>query len=175
MKTRVYEPKERLLRMIQIKHDTNCWEWKGAKKRKEGDYGSLIIGSRTDKTRKTISAHRYSYIVFNGDVPDGLWVLHKCDNPSCINPEHLFLGTRQDNIDDRENKNRNNHAVGERCPRAKLKEYQVLEIRSMLSNGKSIRGLARKYGVHHHTIMDIRDNKTWCHLLPERPEGIKGD
>ncbi len=105
----IKDPKERLKSLVNINADTQCWIWQSSLKGKDKllQYGHLIVGSRINKTRKSISAHRYAYQVFVGEIPTDKWVLHRCDNPKCINPDHLFLGTRQDNIDDRESKHRN--------------------------------------------------------------------
>ena len=107
---KVKPPKERLLALVVKDEGTECWNWQGSLSDKNNPlrhYGKLVIGSRKDGTRKTVRAHRYAYQVFIGEVPQELFVCHKCDNPKCINPEHLFLGTRQDNVDDREAKGRN--------------------------------------------------------------------
>lgn len=117
---------ERIKLNVAVKPFTGCWEWKGSKKR---GYGHTIIGSRVDGTRRNIAAHRLSYETFIGPIADGMEVCHRCDNPSCVNPEHLFLGTRQDNIDDREAKQRNNPPKGSSNGRAKLSEADVLSAR----------------------------------------------
>lgn len=112
--------------------------------------------------------HRESYEIFKGIIPSELWVLHKCDNPSCCNPEHLFLGTPKDNMQDAKNKNRlyqvGKNNFGEKASRAKLKEYQVLEIKKLLSEGKKDTELCRKYKVHINTIVAIRRGWNWKHL-----------
>ena len=115
---------QRLIRNIKINKTNGCWEWQGSKR---NGYGRMIIGSRTDGTRKTVSTHRLSYELHYGEIPQGMEICHKCNNPCCINPDHLFAGTRQDNIDDRERKGRNNPPKGEKHAKAKLTEADVLQ------------------------------------------------
>jgi hypothetical protein len=150
--------------------DSNqCWIWQGATKTLNG-YGHLTIGSRSDGTRKTVSAHRYSYRCFNGVIPKGLWVLHKCDVPSCVNPEHLYLGNRQDNVNDRERNNRNKTPClkHENHPKAKLTWEHVNSIRGKATGKRGeVTLMAKKYKVNHHTISDVLRLKTW---LPEPPK-----
>ena len=102
--------KERLYSKIKINQYTGCWEWQGTLR---NGYGRMIIGSRTDGTRRSESAHRVSYMLNYGEIPGGMEVCHKCDNPRCINPEHLFIGTRKYNIAEREAKERNIDPIGE--------------------------------------------------------------
>src|SRR5690349_10372216 len=129
---RVLDPKERLMSFVRVNPDTGCWEWMGAKKGKAKlkQYGSLVVGSRSSGGRKTVSAHRYAYEVFIGPIPPGLWVLHKCDNPPCINPDHLFLGDRMDNTRDRDSKGRNKIMYADTNGQALLTNEQVISIRS---------------------------------------------
>lgn len=162
--TPFYSPEERIVRMIEIVND--CWVWKGSKR---NGYGRLIIGSRTDGTRMSVTAHRYSCSTFVGEIPIGMFVCHICDNPSCVNPGHLFVGTRQDNVNDREAKGRNNHVFGEKNPTSKFTSNEVLEIRKCLESGVGVCRLAKKYNVDHSSISAIRDRKTWKHL-PEPPK-----
>jgi len=159
----VYPPEERIKKHC-VNNDSGCWIWTGAKR---NGYGRLIVGSRSDGSRHSETAHRYSWLVFKGEIPAGYFVCHHCDNPACVNPEHLFLGTRQDNVDDRERKDRNNHFLGEKSPTSKFTEKDVTYIRG---SDKSSRELARFYGVNKSSVQAIRNGKTWKHLLPPPPE-----
>jgi len=102
-------------------------------------------------------------------------VLHLCDNPGCINPAHLYVGTHKDNTNDMYRRGRacdqrlTRKARGEKQGNAKLTERQVKEIRKILRNNKRGLGtrLSKKYGVHYHTIYDIKRNKTWKHVTAE--------
>lgn len=162
--------RDRLKSMIVINPVSGCWEWQGAKR---NGYGRTIIGSRKDGTRRTISAHRLSYEVWNGNIPDGYEVCHKCDNPACINPDHLFVGTRQDNIDDRERKGRNVIKIGEEQPRAKLTKKIVKDARwEHAYKGTSFQRLANRYGVNKKTIENAINKVTW-ECVPYMPEPPK--
>lgn len=97
---------DRFLDKIEIDDKTNCWLWQA--NRTFDDYGVFWL------IDKNVRAHRVSYEYFYGEIPEGQCVLHSCDNPSCVNPEHLFLGTNQDNTDDMIEKGRNNF-IGRPC------------------------------------------------------------
>jgi hypothetical protein len=108
-------------------------------------------------------AHRVSYLINIGDIPEGYCVCHKCDNPSCVRPEHLFVGTQTDNIADMVSKKRLCRGSGKK--ESKLTECEVLEIRSRYSNGVvSQKYLADKYGVNASVISRIVNNKAWFHV-----------
>lgn len=167
-KNNVYQ---RLIRHMAINKTSGCWEWVGSKR---NGYGRIIVGSRTDGTRKSMSAHRVSYELKHGEIPEGMEVCHKCDNPCCVNPYHLFLGTRQDNIDDRERKGRNVTFTGEEHPRSKLTKKAVKDARwERAYKGTSYQMLADRYGVSKKTMQNAIKGVTWkCVLyMPEPPKG----
>lgn len=143
---------ERFWEKVDIRSDDDCWEWKASKTKKGyGSFGFLI---------GTEYAHRVSWILCYGEIPDGLFVCHKCDNRSCVNPNHLFLGTAKDNSEDMVNKGRS--IVNERNPMSKLKETDVKNIRDLLSVGKfSQRKIAKMFGVSSATVSFIGSGLTW--------------
>jgi len=139
--------------------DRGCWEWIGGTDR----FGHGSMGIR----RKHYGAHRVSWEIHNGAIKDDLFVLHRCDNPTCVNPRHLFLGTQGDNIRDAVQKGRHKHAVlpGTLNPSAKLTESQVLEIRARhAAEGISGYRLAKEYGIHEKTAVQIIRGEKWKHL-----------
>lgn len=140
---------------------SKCWKWNGSKIR---GYGRISVNDRI------IKAHRYSYALHNPyeitlDDMLGCEVCHECDNPECCNPEHLFLGDRQDNVDDMCEKNRQANLKGEQSGRAKLNQAQIIEIRNRYKNEEiSQKQLGIEYGVSHQTISHIINNNTWKHI-----------
>lgn len=137
--------------------DNSCWEWLGYKNKK--GYGQIS----KDETRKLILAHRASWLLHNGSFDESLYVCHKCDNPSCVNPKHLFLGTNKDNMEDRDRKGRTKpgYVFGSKCGASKLKEYQVCDIRN---SNLSAKELAVKYNINISTVRQILKRKTWRHI-----------
>lgn len=161
---------ERLKRNMRVNPVSGCWEWQGCKR---SGYGHTIVGSRTDGTRHSERAHRLAYMVWNGEIPRGYDVCHKCDNPACINPNHLFVGTQQDNVDDRERKGRNVIKIGEEQPRSKLTKKVVKKARwERAYRGTSFQKLADKYGVSKKTMQNAIAGVTWkcVAYFPEPPK-----
>lgn len=134
-----------------------CWLWTGNKD--TNGYGHLTIN------HKTCLSHRVSFELFKHPIPDGLWVLHKCDNPSCVNPDHLFLGTPKDNTQDMIKKGRKALIVGEAHPFSKLKCDDVRNIRTLRSDGVSQSLIAKRYGVDQALISRIVNHKIWRTVL----------
>lgn len=128
-----------------------CWEWQAAKR--DFGYGAFWDGRHMEK------AHRASWKLTFGLIPDTLCVLHRCDNPPCVRPNHLFLGTHADNVADMHRKNRGN--VGERNGKAILRLEQVRTIRAMLATGLTQQAIAEEFGVARATVQLIAAGKNW--------------
>lgn len=135
-----------------------CWPWIG--KRDPNGYGNF------DAHPGMRSAHRFAYFLAHGEIPEGMFVCHRCDNPPCQNPGHLFLGTQADNMADMWGKGR---AVtpfrnGSGNPLAKLTEQSVREIRRLVSEGVPQKELAALHGVSRPTISLVVSRKLWAHV-----------
>lgn len=137
-----------------------CWEWLGSLS--GGGYGQFYL--QHNKRTANVKAHRISWALSNGQDPEDLFVLHTCDNRRCVNPAHLFLGTHQDNMEDRNRKGRQARQRGEACGTAKLTTSQVREIRNRQGAGESQRSLAKEYGVGQQTISRIVNRRRWAHI-----------
>lgn len=148
--------KERLLAKVAVAGN-GCWEWTGA--RYWTGYGLII----SNKVR--YAAHRASYMLHVGGIPEGKVICHKCDNPACVNPDHLFLGTKAENSADMVNKQRS--AAGERNSKAKLTEAQAKEVLSLRQSGQSLRVVAERFGVSKKAIHFIWQGVHWKHLQQE--------
>ena len=128
-----------------------CWEWQGGKFSQ--GYGAFKY------ERKLWKAHRWSYVYFNDEIPDGLQVCHSCDNPGCVNPKHLWLGTHKENHQDKTDKKR--APKGTRNGRSKLTDAQILEIRK---DNRFQHVIARDYGVGQAQIHRIKSGKHWTEV-----------
>jgi hypothetical protein len=131
-----------------------CWEWTAGKQ--YSGYGRFWLDG------KKVGAHRHSWALENGPIPEGMHVLHRCDNPGCCNPAHLFLGTHADNVADMASKGRQQR--GESNGKAKLTELEVRVLRRYLATDISVRALARHMGVNESTLHNIKHNRKWRHL-----------
>lgn len=149
----IYEPLEKRF-WRKVNKTDNCWLWIGAKF--ENGYGAIWTNPDTQR------AHRVSWEINRGPIPDGLIVCHHCDNPPCVKPDHLFLGTLSDNRRDMVNKKRG--LVGALNNKAVLTEEQVFELRKLRGKPFSIGILAQEYGVSKNTIYRAISGETWGYL-----------
>ena len=138
----------------KVKKGRGCWLWQASFFR--DGYGQIRDG-RTNRR-----AHRVAWKLTNGLVPDGLHVLHHCDDPACCNPRHLFLGTAQDNMADKCTKNR--EARGEKQGLARLTEKKVRQLRR-LEGTITRRQLAEKFDISYPTVGDVLRRRTWRHVI----------
>lgn len=139
-----------------IKTDEGCWKWKGTTK--GAGYGKLHLSD------SFISAHRASWLIHYGEIPNNLCVLHKCDNPECTNPSHLFIGTSKDNTQDMIKKGRKNPALGE-TRSIKLTNEKVLQIKNLLKKNELTQlEIGQLFNVDQSTISNIKRNKRWKHI-----------
>lgn len=137
-----------------------CWEWIGSRVRT--GYGQFGVGGRRVNGGDMYLAHRISWIIHYGNIPAGLCVLHHCDNPACVNPQHLFLGTDKDNAVDRDKKGRRNIPKGESNHNSKLTNNDVQDIRWLYASGDyTITELGNKYHVAHSTISRAITRQCW--------------
>ena len=144
---------ERFEQKVELIPFTTCHWWAGGLD--THGYGQFSVDGKANL------AHRVSYELYKGAVTDGLQVLHTCDQPLCVNPDHLFLGTHQDNMDDKVKKGRQSALIGERNPKAVLTEGDVREIRA---SGKSQKDLANEYGVGQTAISRVLLRQSWKHV-----------
>lgn len=142
--------------LIRSDNPYECWGWKGQVNNK--GYGMIALPK---PARRSVLAHRLSFQLFNGEIPDGMHVLHKCDNPICCNPRHLFWGTQTDNMQDASAKGRTHR--GERTPGAKLTEEMV---RDILASHDTHEAIAARLGVSRTTVTNVRNRKIWKHVNP---------
>lgn len=153
-------PEELFHSRYKIDEKNGCWIWFGAK---QGDgYGQLRPNFLN---KKKTAAHRFAYELYYGPFDKNLYVCHKCDNPPCVNPLHLFLGTNRENMIDCVKKGRHGQKKGELSSNAKLKEHQILEIRKLYAKGDITQPeLAKMFGTTRPNINSILHRQSWKHI-----------
>ena len=153
------KPVKKLFENGYIKKSKNkCWIW--LKYKNHSGYG--VYGRTVRGKTKLFLAHRLSWMLYKGKIPKGMCVCHTCDNPPCVNPNHLFLGTQLKNIQDRTKKERSakgSNNIGNK----KLTEEQVKNIKKSF-NKSTIKEIAQKYNTHISTIYSIKYKKTWGYI-----------
>jgi hypothetical protein len=154
---------DRLWRRVKRGRKDECWEWQGYKT----ILGYGQIGCSKPK-KKILYCHRVAWESVNGPIPEGIDICHKCDNPRCCNPSHLFAGTHEDNMRDCHAKKRSVHFIrpdcfptGEKSCRSKLKKHQVIQAMKMVSRGLPAWIIAEEFGVSRSAISKIANGKSW--------------
>lgn len=154
---------ERFWEKVDKQGPEECWEWQAATHRH--GYGAFGVGGRDGKMAR---AHRISYKLHKGPIPDGCYVLHHCDNPPCVNPDHLYVGTQTDNMQDAVERDRGVGSPGmpgETHPQAKVTEADVREMRQRYEEEPvSQYDLADQYGLTQSTVSDILRREIWDHV-----------
>jgi len=144
---------------VEVGSEDSCWNWQACKTL--DNYGLIKING------KMWRAHRVSWIIANEqDVPKGMLVCHHCDNPSCVNPSHLFLGTHADNMRDKNEKGRCAHNRGEKGGGAKLTKEEVVEI---FYDTDTQAKIAKKHGIAQSMVHFIKTHKRWSHITKLLP------
>lgn len=147
----------------RVDKGTDCWTWTGTTTPQ--GYGMLRLGGGRGRP---IGVHRVSFIIANGSIPEGLDILHRCDNPPCVRPDHLYAGTHSRNMQDTYDRGRHRSMAdtirGERNVNARLTDSDVIAIRAARSTGAKLAELGRVYGVDQSTIWKVVNHKAWTHI-----------
>ena len=138
----------------RVDPESGCWKWTGSIAHLRGGYG------RVKHKGRMVRAHRASFMLNNGEIPEGMLVCHRCDTPDCVNPAHLFIGTHKDNMADMTSKRRRH---GEKATNVKLRQIDVDNIKAILNHiPRCGAALGRIYGVSRTTINYIKHGKAWA-------------
>ena len=143
---------QRFTKKFIVNNKTNCWEWIACIH--PNGYGQFLLNN------KKCAAHRVSYELHVGKIPDDLLVCHTCDVKNCVNPNHLFLGTQQENVDDMIKKGRANKAKGSKSGNAKLNESQARVIKKLLAS-ISVKEVAGLFSASKNTVHRIKNGTHW--------------
>lgn len=144
-----------------INRTDDCWLWtRGTGSKGYGVAYVKVTGER--------DAHRVAYTLWCGEIPDGKQVLHRCDTPACVRPDHLWLGTNADNQADKLRKGRQSSVLGELCGLSKLTEPEVFAILELLERGVSLRTIAASFRVSASAIHRIKRGERWPHVFKAR-------
>ncbi len=135
---------------------SGCFEFYGSLN--QDGYGRIPVN------KKLVFVHRELWRQIKGEIPAGMCVCHHCDNPCCVNLQHMFLGTHQDNMADRKRKKRYSVKYGDDNPVSKLKESDIPVIRERIKNGHECYQIGREYGVTGEAILAIKHGRTWKHV-----------
>jgi HNH endonuclease len=149
--------RDRIEENIERITESGCWIWMRAVD--EDGYGRIKVKNSNR------GAHKRSYEEFVGPVPDGIFVCHRCDIPSCVNPHHLFLGTNRENLEDRDRKGR--QARRESHGNSKLSNQLASEIRKLRSEGASLKDLSREFGLRVATVCMVAKGRIWSDDNPK--------
>lgn len=159
------KPEDRFWEKVDKRSEDECWNWTAYRDR--NGYGTLEY---PPPRRGFWRAHRFSYELHFGPIPEGLNVCHRCDNPSCVNPAHLWVGTTQDNNRDRDAKGRTAPQHGEHNPSSKLRDADVRRIRELAEKGIRNKELALMFGVSKPLVTLITQRKIWKHVRKRRSD-----
>lgn len=155
---------ERFGRYVYLNLGNGCWEWRGAK----NEHGYGVLGKEGGRGAGNVKAHRLSYQIFcHVSLTPKQCVCHKCDNPACVNPNHLFVGSQLDNMSDMLSKARNSKPpvrYGKANNKAKLNDESVRKIRQLSAKGWSSRKIASLFLVTKSAILSVVNHETWRHV-----------
>lgn len=142
--------------MNKVLQTDTCWNWTGY--RNSYGYGKFCLNKKID------FAHRVSFTLFKGEIPKGMCILHSCDNPRCVRPQHIRLGTHKENMEDKVAKNRQHKPNGELNGRSKLKNHDVSELLVLHAFGFSGVELAKQFDISIAVVSTIINNRSWKHI-----------